>query len=170
MIDIPHEYFAIIAVLFFFIAGAFMMYYWGRHTWKEIVKTPVFIAFSLLALTVFVNIMQTIILKTPNLTTRTALSFYPLFVLLISAVLYHIQQSKNLITQIAGTLLLVFSLWHMARTVSYDRVREWWYDANTFQVLGILKNNSNNNTISLQTGGHVQRSLIFISKQAKRLI
>lgn len=168
MIDIPSEYFAVLVVLIFFAAGAFAMYYWGRHSWQELVKTPVFTAFLLLALTVLVNVVQTIILKTPNLTTRTALGFYPLFTLLLNSIIFHLQKERLVLSRIIAGILLIFSIWHMARTVSFDRVREWWYDTNTFQVLNIIESeNSSKKQILLQTNWAFHPSFYFYTSTGK---
>ncbi len=168
MIDIPTEYFAVLAVMICFAAGAFAMYYWGRHSWQKLIKTPVFTAFLLLAFTVFVNIMQTIILKTPNLTTRTALGFYPLFILLLCSMIFHLQKERLALSRMIAGILLIFSIWHLARTVSFDRVREWWYDTNTFQVLNIIKSeNPSKEQIVLQTNWAFHPSFYFYSATGK---
>lgn len=168
MIDIPSEYFALLTVLIFFAAGAFVMYYWGKHSWQELSKTPVFIAFSVLTFTALTNILQTIILKTPNLTTRTALGFYPLFILLSNSILYHLQKERLAFTRIIAGILLIFSIWHMTRTVSFDRVREWWYDANTFQVLELIEaDKPADDRVFLQTNWAFHPSFLFYASTGK---
>ncbi len=169
IIDLPHDYYAMLTVLLFFTAGAYMMYHWGRHGWQAVVKQPIFIAFVLLALMVFVNIMQTIILKTPNLTTRTALGFYPLFILLMSSMLYVFYAARPRLVMWIGVVLLLLNIWHFQRTFTPDRTREWWYDANTFQVLDALKSErkDENTAVSLQTGWHFHRSFDFYVQTGK---
>lgn len=139
MIDLPSDYVAVVAVLIFFISGILLLDFWWNKGWGSVSKTPMFIAFMILALTVSVNILQTVILQTPNLTSRTALLFYPLFTFLIIAGLFHLANRRLLAARTLSGMIIVLGIWHLARTVSFDRVREWWFDANTFQVLQAIE-------------------------------
>lgn len=153
MIDIPAQSIAFFIVLIFFISGAVLFYQWGKNGEEKISKTPLFIAFSVLGLTTFVNILQTVLLHTPNLTSRTALFFYPLFCFLIVSIFYHLVNRRKIFTQILSILLVITGIFHLSRTVTLDRVREWWYDANTLQVMNVLEQESKqrNKPILLKT-------------------
>lgn len=153
MINTPTKYLAFLVIMIVMVAGAVFMYSWGKHYWQKVSKTPLFIAFAILSLTAFVNILQTIILKTPNLTGRTALCFYPLFVFLITSIIYHVSNRSLLFTKVWSVAVIILGIIHLDRTVSWDRVREWWYDVNTLQVLKIIQTEANqkNAPIHLKT-------------------
>ncbi len=161
-------YYAFIVSLLFFAAGAYAMYWWGKTSRNEILKTPLFIAFAILALTILVNLSQTVILKTPNLTTRTALSYYPLFILLIGSLLYQLNVIKPIVPKILSAVLIIMTIWHLSRAIGFNSVREWWYDANTFQVLDILQSQAKDNSkVTLQTAWQFYRSFEFYNTIGK---
>ncbi len=142
MIDIPFQTIAFFIVIIFTISGAVLFYQWGKIGAEKISKTPLFIAFSILGLTTFINILQTVLLHTPNLTSRTALFFYPLFCFLIVSILYHLANRRKIFTQVLSVILIIIGILHLSRTITLDRVREWWFDANTLQVMKILEQES----------------------------
>lgn len=161
-------YYAFIVSLIFFAAGAYAMYLWGKTSCNEIFKTPLFIAFSILALTILVNLTQSVVLKTPNLTTRTALSYYPLFILLITSLLYQFNLLKPWMPSILSGILIIMTSWHLYRSVSFTSVREWWYDANTFQILHTLQKEAKNSSqVQLQTAWQFYRSFEFYKTVGK---
>jgi len=96
------------------------------------------ISFSLLALTIATNQLQTILLKTPNLTGRTAISYYPLF---IAAFLFILREGNTLFPRLVhgfSILLIVLGITHETLALNMKMVREWWYDQNTYDVLSYL--------------------------------
>lgn len=167
VLDIPNAYWALAVTFAYFAAGAYVMFYWGKTTRRTVFAMPLFISFNLISLTIFADILQTIILHTPNLTTRTALLYYPLFAFLLASSLqhFHIFQAKTSRWIAGGTILI--AILHMSRTVSLDRVREWWYDANTFQVQEILHEKSKNNPVSLQVSWFFHPSFNFYYQHNK---
>lgn len=167
VLGIPNAYWALLAALAFFAAAGYLFYYWGKTSRRTIFTMPLFVALGLLGLTVLADILQTIILKTPNLTTRTALLYYPLFVLLIVSTLQHLHLFQPRFSRVIGGAMIALSLFHMSRTVTPDRVREWWYDANTFQVQEKLRRAAMGDTVSLQTNWHFHRSFNFYAKYGK---
>ncbi len=168
MIDIPLDYFGVAAILFFCSLGAYAFYRWGRNGGEQVWRSPAMIAFALLALTVFINIMQTVILKTPNLTTRTTLLLHPLFILCVGAALHHLVEWRPRVGQITSLVLGVFCLYHMARTYQPRQVREWWYDANTFQVLDYLKSQQQgSDPVSITVDWRFHRSFDFYVQTGK---
>ncbi len=143
ILDVPPGYLAMMVVTIFIISGMVLLYYGWKYNWKRVSNTPLLVAFLILALAIIVNVLQTILLHTPNLTTRTALFFYPLFIFLISTGLYHLANRNLLIARVISSVILILGIWHLARTVTLDRVREWWFDANTFQVLQTIEKEAN---------------------------
>lgn len=139
MIDVPFPYLAYAVIGIFIISGASLLYYTWKQGWQNISKTPLFIAFATLGLTIMVNILQTILLHTPNLTGRTALFFFPLFSFLIASLLFHLANRHLLSARILSLIIIILGIWHLARTVTFKSVREWWYDVNTFQVMETVK-------------------------------
>lgn len=167
VLGISNAYWALLVMLAFFAAGGYLCYYWGKTSRRTIFTMPLFVAFSILSLTLIVDTLQTIILHTPNLTTRTALLYYPLFILLIVSALQHLHIFQPRFSRVVGGAMIVLSILHLSRTVTLDRVREWWYDANTFQVQKILRQDANNEPITLSTNWHFHRSFDFYAQTGK---
>jgi hypothetical protein len=115
-------------------------------------KQPVFVTTALLLVTVSVNIMQCHLLKTPNLHGRTALFLYPLFITVFASFLGLLPSSKLRSAQILLTLSLAFiCIFHMAGNFKFGWVRDWWHDANTFEVLTYLEDQYSDKPVSLKT-------------------
>jgi len=167
VLHIPNTYWALLVTLSFFVAIGYLLYYWHRTSRRTIFTMPLFVAIALLGLTVLTDILQTVLLKTPNLTTRTALLYYPLFVLLIISALQHFHLLQPRISRAIGGAMIVLSLWHMSRTVTLDQVREWWYDENTFQVQEKLRRAALGGRVSLQTNWHFHRSFDFYAQNGE---
>ncbi len=167
VLGLPSVYWAMLAMLAFFAAGAYLFYNWGKTSRRTVFRSSLLVAFSLLSLTVMADTLQTIILQTPNLTTRTALLYYPLFILLAVSVWQQLHPLWLRFSRIAGGIMIVMSLLHMNRTVQFGRVREWWYDANTFQVQEILRQAAGDEQVTLATNWHFYRSFDFYVQAGK---
>ena len=115
-------------------------------------KQPIFVATTLIVLTASINIFQCWLLDTPNLNGRTALFFYPLFVatVLSTHALFKTFKGRfiKVFLSIAIALLCIF---HLGKTVTPWRVREWWYDAYTNRVLNYLDKHREDQAVSLET-------------------
>ncbi|MDX1913751.1 MAG: hypothetical protein SFV22_19805 [Saprospiraceae bacterium] len=165
MIDVPFEYLGMAAILFFFSLGAYVFYFWGRYGRASVLQSPGFVAFGLLGLTSLINIMQTVLLKTPNLTNRTALLLYPLFVLCVGAALQIVTNMRPRTGHLLSFLIGVLAVYHLARSYQPRRVREWWYDENTFEVLDYVKNQQQQGAATpLAVDWHFHRSFDFYVK------
>ena len=106
----------------------------------DMLSKPITIATLILLLTAGINMLQVLILDTPNLNGRTALFFYPLFVITIIST-YDFFKNRKLIGvrigfSIVMTALLIHHVIHTAKPYS---VREWSYDANTLKVRNYIK-------------------------------
>jgi hypothetical protein len=110
------------------------------------------VAVLLLLLTVGINLAQCVVMGTPNLFGRTALFLFPLVSLVLIALLSVIQKLVNRYFQVllAAGIVTVFG-YHMHFTIEPNRVREWWYDENTLQVLDYLETNRFQWRVSIKT-------------------
>ncbi len=128
-------------------------------------KTPVFIASSVLILTALVTIMQCIILKTPSPGGRTALFFFPLIVTSFVCLLGLIPLIKRRITiYIIAFLISLSCVFNVAYTYSLKYTIQWRFDENTFDVLKYLETKKHpDGTIVLKTDWHFFPSFYFYS-------
>jgi hypothetical protein len=169
MIGVSNEYFGLLAVLIFLLAGATLFYQWGRQSWQWLQGQVLFVAWTILTATILVNIAQTVILGTPNLTGRTALFLYPLFIGVAASFFAFLMRGKNYrwMTFMA-IILIVLKLWHMERALQPDRVREWWYDANTYQVMKFIEEDKESDSKAvLQTSWYFRRSFQYYTQTGK---
>ena len=124
----------------------------GKKFSSNIFRSPVFTSTILILLTAGINILQCRILKTPNLHGRTALFFYPLFITAFAGTLGLFQKIR-LKKAHAGLALMVgfICIFHMADRFSFTKVKDWWHDADTFEVLAFLKENRKTTPVVLKT-------------------
>jgi hypothetical protein len=168
ILGIPTYYYGASVVLLFFATGAYVVYLWRKNGSRVALQLPVVLAFVVFALTFLVNISQGILLHTPNLSGRTALLYYPLFVFLITSSLAHFNHYKPVLIKIISGVILVLGIWQMARTLNIHSVREWWFDASTFEVLKTLqKEPTSDQKVSLQTSWQLYRSFQFYAHTGK---
>lgn len=129
---------------------------------------PAFTAVMMLLLPAIINILQTIILGTPNLKGRTALFFYPLFataaVMAIGLLPNMKEQWLNKIAAIVIGLMLIANLSHR---LSLNSVKEWSYDQNTLQVTEYLKEKYDGTPVTLKTNWIFHPSFYFYFDSGK---
>lgn len=103
-------------------------------------KHPVFWGVYLLFGTAFVNLMQTWIMGTPNLFGRTALFFYPLYMLalLTTASLVKTRVRSKALRIGLAVIICFFSTYHFFRAAQPTFFKEWYYDAYTLEVMNYL--------------------------------
>jgi len=131
-------------------------------------RQPAFIATMLLLLPVLINILQTLILGTPNLKGRTALFFYPLFATAVVVAIGMLPNLKNqwqnkMLAVITGVILIA----NLSHRLSLTSVREWSYDQNTLQVTEYLKEKYKGTPVSLRTNWIFHPSFYFYSDSGK---
>ena len=115
-------------------------------------KEPIFVSTVLLLATAGINILQCYILKTPNLHGRTALFFYPLFIIVFVACLGLWPDLKARAVQTILALCFAFiCIFHVTDRFRLDWVRDWWHDADTLKVMNYLKTQNEGKTVSLKT-------------------
>ncbi len=141
-----------------------------RRGWRALMRRPIGIALGILLLAVLTNRMQGWVLGTPNLTNRTALAFYPAFILLLGAGLVESIRWQLAMSRLLIGGLFLFSLWHGIASANPGSVREWWYDAHTFTVLDLLgaeARKADHGTISLGTSWQFHRSFDFYERSGR---
>ena len=120
------------------------------------------VAAALVLLPAAINLLQTAILGTPNLSGRTALFFYPLVALLFVAALTLTHRWRHSLAHkslaLALTILLAANLSHR---ISLHSVREWEFDANTLEVMDFLKDKYKGSPLSLKTSWFFHSSFTF---------
>jgi hypothetical protein len=113
---------------------------------------PVFVTTALLLATVGINILQCHILKVPNLHGRTALFFYPLFITVFVAFLGLWPAVKARAMQIFVACCFAFiCIFHMSNTFKFNWVNDYYFDADTLNVLKFLKTQNGGKPVSLKT-------------------
>jgi hypothetical protein len=133
----------------------------SRYNFTSLTQ-PLFVSTVLLLLTAGINILQNHILKTPNLHGRTALFFYPLFIISFVAFLGLWPELKARTAQKILALSFAFiCIFHVADRYRLDWVRDWWHDADTLKVMEYLKTQNEGKTVSLKTTWFCQFSFYY---------
>ncbi len=129
---------------------------------------PGFIAVILLLLPALINMAQTKILGTPNLSGRTALLFYPLLSLVFVAALRQIPHIRHpLLSGTATIALSLLLLANLTHRTSLKSVREWDFDQNTLEVMAYLHEQHPQRTVSLKTSWFFHSSFYFYQYTGK---
>ncbi|WP_159519127.1 hypothetical protein [Sunxiuqinia indica] len=136
----------------------------NSHYYSTLITT------ALLLLSATINIIQTKILGTPNLNGRTALLFLPLASTSFACVLGLIPsfKQKSIERTIAIFISFIF-LVNLSHRVSLKKVKEWYYDQNTLEVIDFLKEkrNQDQEQLSLKTSWFFHPSFYFYSDAKK---
>lgn len=115
-------------------------------------KEPIFVSTVIILATACINILQCHLLKTPNLLGRTALSFYPLFLITFVALLGLWPAHKARAFQAILALYFAFScIFRVADGYRVDWVRDYWHDVDTLKVIDYLKTQNGGKPVSLKT-------------------
>jgi len=129
---------------------------------------PLFVATSVILLTAGINMLQCWILDTPNLYGRTALFFYPLFIVaLISSHEMFTSLKARKIKVGFSILLILVCVFQLLKTIKLDSVKEWRYDADTFKVLDYLEENRGDRNVTLETNWQFHPSFLFYEQTDK---
>lgn len=121
----------------------------SENFWQHPVLWSVYLLFA----TAFVNLLQTWIMGTPNLFGRTALFFYPLYMIALLGTASFVRtrlRHKALRISII-VLLCFFTSYHFFRSGQPGFFKEWYYDAYTFEVMDYLKTHSETEKPELET-------------------
>ena len=132
-----------------------------NYNWT-ILKHPIFITTFVLLLTAVINIFQCKILKTPNLQGRTALFFYPLFIIVFVCFLGLIQKSRKIFLQIIVALCFTFiCIFHVANGFKINWVREYYFDGDTYKVLDYMNYDRQGKNIKFKTWWFMHNSFSY---------
>ena len=131
-------------------------------------QKPVFVASSILLLAAVVSILQCRILNTPNLSGRTALFFFPLFIIaLVTTIGLIPEQKARILKSIFSFALSFLLLFQLAGTMSLNYVKEWWFDENTFEVIDYFNKTMPDQKVSLKTNWLFHPSFNFYKYTGK---
>jgi hypothetical protein len=117
---------------------------WSLWQWKKINwqmhKSASVVLVALFSGTVLFNLMQFWFLKTPFLSARTALFFYPLFALsFVGLALFYLEKSNKIVQNLFILVIISFVSINFLKHANLKETREWWFDRETFKVLEYLK-------------------------------
>ncbi len=162
----------LIAVLVFLTIAANLIYIFielKRSNYNiTSLNKPVFVTTMVLLATAFINIAQCKLLDTPNLHGRTALFFYPLFITVFVSFLGLIPVSKARTAQkIAAFCFAFICIYHMGDRFKFNRIREYWFDSNTYEVLDYLEKVYTDQTITLKTNWIFHNSFSYYYNTGK---
>ena len=135
---IPASYVAYVLIALLTGIGIYIIWKIRKLKWTA-VNDPLVVLFTLLMLVWGVNMTQTIILGTPYLSGRTALSYYVLFSLMLIFLIRDMSLGVNWVRRVMVPLIVAMYCIHLCFAVNLRSVNEWWYDANTYQVMDYLQ-------------------------------
>ncbi len=145
------HFFAVISVLIFIVSTVLIILNIRKRKNNNQI-TPFFVSYAIVTLTVLTSLIQTLILKTPNLSARTALFLYPLFFILVIGLISKLEFVKNRRIKIVVALFIpILLILHLNSSFRTKSVYEWWYDENTLQVIDFLKKSNPDKTVKLKT-------------------
>jgi hypothetical protein len=122
-----------------------------KNKWLEYNSPFLFFLFIFL-ITIAIGLAQHYLLGTPYLSGRTALSLYPLFALCLIGLAYQLILHRRRMHAIYASLILVLGFVHLLRTANFTHSYEWWYDANTTEIISWLeKKKSPGKPVTLNT-------------------
>jgi hypothetical protein len=129
---------------------------------------PFFVATAILLLPALVSILQSIILKTPNLNGRTAMFFFPLVSSFFAIMLSLIPEMKRQwIHKSLATLAVVILLINLTSRVSLKHVKEFYFDQNTLEVINYIKEKSDGKQVTLKTSWFFNPSFYYYTYTEK---
>jgi len=123
---------------------------------------PIFVTTAILLLPAFVSIVQTLVLKTPNLNGRTAVFFYPLVSAVFATMIGLMPELKRqwILKSLAVFVGLILVI-NLTSRVSLTHVREFYYDENTLDVINYIKEKNSGKPITLKTSWFFHPSFYF---------
>jgi hypothetical protein len=139
----------------------FVKFYKSRFN-TDCFRQPVFLSGIVLLVAVSLNVLQCALLKTPYLTGRTGLFYFPLFITALVSSIGLINSQKRVILKgiISITVSLLLFL-QLAGSMRFDYVREWWYDSHTLYIIQYLNDSERDHVVSLKTNWIFNPSFTF---------
>ena len=106
-------------------------------------NSPLFLFLLVFLITTASGPAQHYLLGTPYLSGRTALFLFPLFALCLIGLGHHLILHRKRIHVIYAGMILIFGCVHLLRTANFNHCYEWWFDANTTEILTYLEKKKN---------------------------
>jgi hypothetical protein len=132
--------FKYLAILAAFCVVGRLAYLWGAKTIvSEERQYPLFFITSLFACVSMSIILQFHLLGNQYVIDRAAVFLYPFLAMLLVVVPLFFGQLKRWVFALTLSLFIIFPPYHLLRANKLNSYYEWWYDANTYEVLNILK-------------------------------
>ena len=166
---ISNNFLGILIVITFICTLIIIIIKWIKSgSFNKIINDKLTLPFLILSFTILVNLIQIIIMQTPNINGRIALFLYPIFVILIIALLSEFEKFRLLYPKyIFAILIPLFLFYHLSNSYLSDSVREWWYDANNQEVIEYIKKENPGDTVSLKTQWWFYPSFYFYTSTGK---
>jgi hypothetical protein len=138
-------FFKFLTLVLFFLLTAFLSFSLGEKSTQKLEKTyPSVFATILFLSTAFSVVAQFHLLGNQYVVDRTALFFYPLLALLIPTIPVFFGRIRKELSVVISILFIVFSVNHIKRSNTIHEYREWWYDKNTYEIMGMMKQHYDN--------------------------
>lgn len=113
------------------------------------------------------NVAQHYMFDIPYLNARTAIFFYPLYILAVSSNITGLNNKKFNKGMIIYALFGVFGLLHISRTYNLHSSYEWWYDGDNKKVIDKLERSRTEKPVSFKCNWLFQPSLTYYIKAEK---
>jgi len=110
-------------------------------------KTYHIFSIVLLVLVTIYNIVQFHVFDTPYLNARTSLFFIPLLCIPVVFSIQHLLSYNKVAALLLSLFLGGFAFQHFVRSYNVKHSFEWYFDANTYEVLDFLKEYAKNNQL-----------------------
>ncbi len=150
ILSLPDSSYGWTFILLIILSAGYLARQIYRDGFSSLYSQTGWLGWGLLSLTVGVNRLQAYILSTPNLTDRTALLFFPLFILMAAGWVHELHRYRPRLAQTLVIPLLILAVWHLTRTWDPASVWEWRYDAHTHEVIqNIQADQASQNSTSL---------------------
>lgn len=132
------------------------------HFDLSVVKQPVFTTTIVLLMTVFINLLQCWLLKTPNLHGRTALFFYPMFIAVaVSFAGIVLPLRHKVLNSMLAMAIAFICVFHVADRFRINWVRDAWQSVNTFEVLNYLRSDSDTEPVTFEAYYYLYHSFNY---------
>ena len=138
---IPIYFFTVPLAIVFVIMLVMAVWSW-KNKWLEFNISLLFFLLIFI-LTIAIGLAQHYLLGTPYLSGRTAVFLYPLYALCLIGLAHYLIQHKRKMHVIYAAIILVLGGVHLLRSANFNHCYEWWYDANTTEILSWLEKNKN---------------------------
>lgn len=126
---------AFLAVWFLWGIAAIWRWKKAKFSFSE----PGFFGWAMLTGTAVVTILQAILIKTPYLSGRTAVIFWPMFALGVPFLVKWLSEKWMVVGRAIGIGFAFLFSFHFYNCLQLKSCQEWWFDAYTFEVLDYLK-------------------------------